>query len=633
MKVIEDFARFLYPARMYILVLLITLFLVYLFCKRGIKGRGRLTVIFFIALFIAIVTIALQGAVVMVGRDGIKPGNELAAKWLIRISTSFFVFLTTWFSIYINDVSALRNKKFVRTDLIMRGVWWVICDIEVLALLFFPMELPEGTEIVGAQGPYYYILIPLLILYIINMAVNMMVTSDFREGEEQYFYIINMFFAVYTILALFFVTKTQSLLLFECVAVVSVYIFIENLDKKEKEQYREEKLSADRANSAKSSFLANVSHEIRTPLNAIIGINEMISRDYKDDKLQEYSLDIRNASNVLLGIVNNLLDLGKIEAGKIQRSEKEFELGKLLNNVFLLMETRVLTKKIELVENVNPKTPGKLYGDAQKLGQIIANIGTNAIKYTEKGKVTITVDHEVPDPSKPIINLLVTVSDTGIGIREEDLPRVFEKFERVDRQKNSHVEGTGLGLSIVKQFLDLLGGTISVKSKYKEGTTFSVSIPFVAVDDTPVVLNRNREEEKAKLKATRNYNFNGKDILVVDDSVINLKVIRGLLEKTGAAIDSCTNGEDALELVRGKHYDVIFLDHMMPGMDGIETLKRMKSMTDNRSIRTPVVALTANALMGARDMYMAEGFSDYLSKPINVTDLFEMINRYNKNIV
>ncbi len=635
MKELEKIVMFIYPARMYILALLITLFLTHLFIKRGLKGRGRLTIIFFIALFITIVAMILQGVVVIVGINGIKEANIVPAKWLIRISTSFFILIAAWLSIYVNDVSANRNKDYVRADLFARAIWWVICDAAILTALFFPMELPKGENIVGAESHYYHILLPYMILYAVNMIVNMHITRNSRRGrdDERYFYIVNIFIAVYTFLAILFVPRTQALLLFEVVAVISVYLFIENIDKKDKERYLEEKNLADRANIAKSSFLSNVSHEIRTPLNAIIGINEMITRDYDDEQLQEYCLDMKNASNVLLGIVNNLLDLGRIEAGKVQKSESEFELGKVLGNVFMLMETRVLSKKIELKENVNPKTPGKLFGDHQKLGQIIANIGTNAIKYTEKGSVTITVDYEIPNYTKPVMDLIVSVADTGIGIREEDLPRVFEQFERVDRYKTNKIEGTGLGMSIVKQFLDILDGTIDVKSKYHEGSTFTVRIPFIMVDDTPVEIESNREKERKKREQKKHYNFSGKDILVVDDSPVNLKVISGLLSKTGAVIDCFTNGEDALKAVREKHYDVIFLDHMMPGMDGIETLKRMKSMTDNRSARTPVVALTANAILGARDQYIAEGFSEYLSKPINVNDLFEIVNACDKNVV
>jgi len=395
------------------------------------------------------------------------------------------------------------------------------------------------------------------------------------------------------------------------------------------------------ANNAKSVFLSHMSHEIRTPINAILGMDEMILKESKDSDTLDYAESIRSAGNNLLGIVNDILDFSKIEAGRMSIVPNEYEFSSVIYDMYNIVRLRAEAKGLTVKLDIDPNIPSVLYGDETRIKQAITNILTNAVKYTEKGTVTLSirqissnepVDEEalmkacpgdnLPDKSTRI---LVSVKDTGIGIKPEDMERLFNEYERFDEKRNRVVEGTGLGLSITKELLELMGSRLSVASTYGEGSEFSFEIAQGVVSDKPLGDVSGRYIKTAG-KITR-LGFTAEDarILVVDDSSVNLIVVRSLLKKTKINIDTAGSGEEALQLVRDNEYDVIFLDHLMPDMDGPETLKRMNETDDNRSAGKPVIALTANALSGAREEYIAAGFKDYLSKPINTKDLEDML--------
>ena len=390
----------------------------------------------------------------------------------------------------------------------------------------------------------------------------------------------------------------------------------------------ENRLAAEQANQAKGDFLANMSHEIRTPMNAIIGMNEMVMREEISPQAAQYSEDIYNAGQTLLAIINDILDFSKIESGKMEIVPVTYELSSLLNDVLNMITKKVSDKGLELVTDVSPDIPHQLYGDEIRIRQIILNLVNNAVKYTEHGSVTLKVEGRKLEEKK--IDLQISVVDTGIGIREEDLDKLFNSFQRVDMSANRKIEGTGLGLAITKQLAEQMNGFVRVESTYGQGSTFSVSLPQTVIDDTPIGEFGNASIGARRDKRDEEIAFTAPDarILIVDDNKVNLVVAKGLIKETQIQIDTVLSGEEALEKVKTNKYHIILLDHMMPVMDGMETLARMTKLEENASRDAVVIALTANAISGSRERYIAAGFEDYLSKPINAQRYKEMVYKY-----
>ncbi len=383
------------------------------------------------------------------------------------------------------------------------------------------------------------------------------------------------------------------------------------------------------ANEAKSSFLSNMSHEIRTPINAMLGMNEMILRESEDSDILSYSESIKAAGNSLLGIVNDILDFSRIESGKLELIPVSYDLSEMLNDLANLIKKRAEDKGLELVFDFDNNIPKHLLGDAVRIKQIISNILTNAVKYTEKGSVTLKMTYS--DSLEPgNIILKVSVEDTGIGIREEDLDRLYTKFERIDEKKNKNIEGTGLGMSITKGLLEMMNSDLSVESVYGQGSKFSFEIEQKKIDDEPLGDHEisNKESLERHVVYRETFRAPKAEILVVDDNPMNLMVFGNLLKRTGVRIDMAAHGDEALELSENKKYDLIFMDHMMPDKDGIETLHELRGRSGNPNVATPSVCLTANAIMGAREQYLAEGFNDYMTKPIDAEKLEGMLINY-----
>ncbi len=408
-----------------------------------------------------------------------------------------------------------------------------------------------------------------------------------------------------------------------------VYLFGAEEKARESDELREAKLMADKANRAKSDFLANMSHEIRTPINAVMGMNEMILRECEQEDIREYAQNIQGASQTLLSLINDILDFSKIESGKMEIVEEAYDTASMLNDVINMVRVKAESKNLRFHVNVDEKLPSELWGDGTRVRQVIINILNNAVKYTKEGQVTLCVTGERSGVDKVLLE--IRVSDTGIGIKEEDMPKLFGNFERLKLEENRNVEGTGLGLAITYRLFEQMSGRIDVESKYGEGSTFTVYLQQGIVSDSLVgdfqeryqlAMKRNRRQYRESFIAPQ------VKILVVDDTAINLLVIEQHLNKTRVQVTTCLSGNACLEMVRQERYDVILLDHMMPEMDGIETLKLLKEMEDNRCQDVPVIALTANAIVGVREMYMDKGFDDYLSKPVEGLDLEEMLRRY-----
>ena len=382
------------------------------------------------------------------------------------------------------------------------------------------------------------------------------------------------------------------------------------------------------ANEAKSQFLANMSHEIRTPINGILGMDSMLLKECQDEGLREYAKNIQSAGQSLLSIINDILDISKIESGKLEIIPTRYELFSILNDCYNLTKVKIEEKPITLHMKINENIPAKLYGDEVRIRQVMNNFLSNSAKYTHEGSITFGVDYE--EKSEGEIWLIITVSDTGIGIKEEDLEKLFASFTRIEEKRNRNIEGTGLGLSLTKNLVDLMQGEITVKSIYEEGSCFTAKIPQKIIDKTPMGDFDKRYRQYIHQSEEQAISLCAPDakILVVDDVPMNLIVVKGLLKATKIQIDTAKNGANCLELVKKNRYDIIFLDHLMPEMDGIETLQNMKLLEENPNRNTPVIMLTANAIVGAKEEYMEAGFTDYLTKPVQETLLHEMIMKY-----
>ncbi|MDD6551492.1 MAG: ATP-binding protein [Lachnospiraceae bacterium] len=389
------------------------------------------------------------------------------------------------------------------------------------------------------------------------------------------------------------------------------------------EAYKDMAEKADAANHAKSSFLSNVSHEIRTPMNAILGMNEMIQRECKDESILAYSNDISSAGNTLLGIINDILDFSKIEAGKLKLMPAEYDATSLLNDLVNMIKKRADDKGLTLKLDIDENVPRYLYGDEIRIKQVITNILTNAVKYTPDGSVTLTFRLISKSDDKARIH--ISVKDTGIGIKQEDLPKLFEAFERIDEEKNQTIEGTGLGMNITGQLLHMMGSEIQVETVYGKGSDFFFDLDQKIIQDTPIGdINKALLREKTKHEDYQeSFTAPEASVLCVDDTTMNLVVFKDLLKDTEVEIDTAESGEEALRMVQAKKYDMIFMDHRMPHMDGVECLNAMKALPfdKNLSSAAPVVALTANAVSGMREFYFKSGFDGYLTKPINSSEL------------
>lgn len=402
------------------------------------------------------------------------------------------------------------------------------------------------------------------------------------------------------------------------VLVISFVNTIHNILKMEKE-----KQQALISNETKGRFLANMSHEIRTPINAVLGMDAMILRECEDENIKEYALNIRNAGQTLLSLINDILDFSKIESGKMEIIPVEYDFSSMIHDVVNMIMMRAMDKGLKMNLSVEKSLPYKVYGDEVRIRQILTNLLTNAVKYTKEGSIGLNVSGRCEGEE---IVLCFEVTDTGIGIKAEDIQKLFARFERIEEERNRNIEGTGLGMSITMQLLKLMESELKVESVYGVGSKFSFELKQRIVVNEPI----GDLEERIKsqpIDYTYDAIFTAPDakLLVVDDNAINRKVFRNLLKATKVSVDEAESGTECLEMIQSKHYDIIFLDHMMPELDGVETLHQMKEMSTHKCKETPVIALTANAIQGAREMYLKEGFDDFLSKPIQPEKLEKMI--------
>ncbi len=403
-----------------------------------------------------------------------------------------------------------------------------------------------------------------------------------------------------------------------------IYALVDETDHiKYMDELQHQRDIANRANESKSRFLTNMSHEIRTPINAVLGMDEMILRESREEEIRKYASDIMSAGRTLLSLINDILDLSKVEEGKMEIIPVQYDLSSLINDLVNMIKERAAGKGLRFNVEVDENIPHMLFGDEIRIRQCALNLLTNAVKYTEKGSVCMSVSFLKQDESHILLGF--KVSDTGIGMKPGEMEKLFSPYERMDEERNRAVEGTGLGMSITRQLLQLMDSELDVKSEYGKGSEISFSILQEVVRWEAIGDYSDRFNEANGIRKEYHELFHAKDarILVVDDTEMNLAVMRSLLKKTGIHIDTALSGKDALTLAASNPYDILFIDHMMPGMDGIETLKRIRRSDRNR--KTPAIAITANAVSGAREMYLGAGFDDYISKPVDGSSLEKLI--------
>lgn len=411
--------------------------------------------------------------------------------------------------------------------------------------------------------------------------------------------------------------------------IIGYIIVVTDLSERIKtmQKLEEAKSAAEAANRSKSSFLANMSHEIRTPMNAILGFSELILKMDIDTKVREYVADIKRSSQNLLAVINDILDISKLDSGKMELSCSNFHLCPLLQDAFHIIDIQARKKGLQFTMDVDPQAPRELYGDKTRIRGILINILNNAVKYTASGRVSFTV--KVLEKDEKAVKMAYIISDTGIGITEAAREHLFESFTRFDEKANREIEGTGLGLSIVNGYVQLMGGNIDVDSVYGQGSTFTVTLTHQIIDGRPLEQLTVCSQETSSLN-TDEIKVRDTSVLVTDDNQINLKVIKNTLEYYGFLVDTAASGADAVELCRRQKYDLIFMDQMMPGMDGVEAMQHIRCISEHYAAggTGKIIVLTANAIAGMRKELMKKGFDEYLGKPVNFRELERIISQF-----
>ncbi len=537
--------------------------------------------------------------------------NSLYIYIISRLMLISIFWWGAFFLVYFYNITIGENKKFPKGIFI----WYLL--IITVVLLLAPLDFYYDGEMAFSYGLAVNLLYIIsgveLILDVIFMAKKFK-SIDKKKAIPLVSLIVLMTLSI-IIRAIFpginLIATSFALVVF------IMYFTIENPDVKMLEQVSIAKENAEKANHAKTDFLSNMSHEIRTPLNAIVGFSESLKEDNLPSSAKEKVDDIIMASNNLLEIVNGILDISKIEANKLEIINKEYDIKAILDELVALTQARIGDKGLDFRVNIDKSIPRILYGDSSRLKQIYLNILTNAVKYTKEGYIDFTVSTVIKEN---VCRLIVSVEDSGMGIKNENIDKIFSKFERLDVEKQQTIEGTGLGLAITKKLVDLMHGKIVVQSVYGQGSKFTVSI------DQRIIAVEPPQQKETIISDSKMINANGARLLIVDDNELNIKVAVTLLKKYNFDIDSCTSGGLCLEKInKGEKYDMILLDDMMPKLSGKETLERLKQIKD---FNTPVIALTANAISGMKEEYLEAGFDDYLAKPIEKPELERVIRQF-----
>lgn len=540
----------------------------------------------------------------------------------IMVSKFYLVYYFLWayfFLLYIFVISFrekseyLLQKKFTKTIIILTSLF--IC----LIILIMPIQITYEDNVAYSSGLSVNMVYGLCFI-MVGIMLYCLLRNLKKISTKEYIPLLT-FMVLSTFCMIIQKIYPEITLMLMCHSIVTslMYFTIENPDVKMVKELEVAKNEAEKANHAKSEFLSSMSHELRTPLNAIVCFSELLeSKEGLDSESKDFARDIVSASHNLLDLVNGVLDISKIEAGKMELINKEYNSFELFNSLSTMVIPRIGDKPIDFKTVIASDIPPVLKGDTGKLKQIILNLLTNAVKYTDKGFIKYRVEC-INDYKNNQTKLIITVTDTGRGIKKEDIDRLFKKFERLEEDRNTSIEGTGLGLAITESLAELMGGKITVISDYGKGSTFKfVVVEEIVNKESNLVVNE---------QTTLNYEtFEGKKVLVVDDSKLNLKVAENVLKNFKVSTETVTSGLECLSCVKSKKYDIIFMDIMMPNMSGVEVLKKLRE----EKVNIPVIALTADAIEGQEEKYISEGFDGYLSKPIDKTKLKVILNKYLK---
>lgn len=538
----------------------------------------------------------------------------------ILISKFYLVYYFLWayfFLLYIFVISFrekteyLFQKKFTKPSIILTSI------IISLIVLILPIQITYKDNVAYSSGLSVNMVYGLCFI-MVGIMLYCLLRNLKKISTKEYIPLLT-FMVLSTFCMIIQKTYPEITLMLMCHSIVTslMYFTIENPDVKMVKELEVAKNEAEKANHAKSEFLSSMSHELRTPLNAIVCFSELLeSKEGLDSESKDFAKDIVSASHNLLDLVNGVLDISKIEAGKMELINKEYNSQELFNSLSTMVIPRIGDKPIDFKTVIASDIPPVLKGDTGKLKQIILNLLTNAVKYTDKGFIKYRIEC-INDFKNNKTKLIITITDTGRGIKKEDIDRLFKKFERLEEDRNTSIEGTGLGLAITEGLAELMGGKITVISDYGKGSTFK----FVVIQEIVNV----EIKEKSSNTISFDYNtFEGKKALIVDDSKLNLKVAENVLKNFLVTTESVTSGLECLSCVNSKKYDIIFMDIMMPNMNGVEVLKKLRE----ENINTPVIALTADAIEGQEEKYMSGGFDGYISKPINKEKLNYVLNKY-----
>lgn len=595
-------------------LILATLLITIFFSKK--RAKNDETKIYTYLLISSLIDSLLLFIILLIGY--VSPNSEAVIFLLNKIDFSMYILWIWLMFIYFFKISITKDKVSKYYNIILKSTF-IINIILILVMWILPINIINQNGQMGVTGIAVDFAMYVFVIYL--LLIIMVSLFKFKIINKKY----APLYLLIILLGISLVIKKYNPTFLFTSAVISyvnliMFFTIENPDVKMVKELEVAKSSAEKANKAKSEFLSSMSHELRTPLNAIVCFSELLeTKEGLDEESKSFAKDIVSASHNLLELVNGVLDISKIEAGKMELINKEYNPYDLFNSLGTMVIPRIGDKNITFETHLASDLPGTLKGDTGKIKQIVLNLLTNAVKYTDEGYISYKVN-SLNDFKNNKCYLYVTVTDSGRGIKPEDLDRLFVKFERLDEDKNSSIEGTGLGLAITQSLANLMGGKITVVSKYGEGSTFKfVFVQEIIKEENEISLEEVKEE-------TLNYDFTGKNILVVDDSKLNLRVAQNVLKTFNVNVMTSTSGQECLDLCKTNKYDIILMDIMMPLMNGIETLKRIR--IDDKKV--PVIALTADAVEGMEEKYLKEGFNDYLSKPIDRNKLGIILNKYLK---
>lgn len=541
------------------------------------------------------------------------PNHILLMDFFNRIDFLAYIVWAYCLLKYTYFISYGTEKK--KSSNILNKILNVITIIGVILTILLPMNIYTENNAMYADGPSVIATYSLCAVYGISF-ITILIINIKKLFSRKYIPLIALI--LLAVVALIVNRLNPTLLIIPAILQyinLIMYFTIENPDIKLLEKIELAKTQAEKANAAKTDFLSSMSHEIRTPLNAIVGFSEAISESDSLEEAKENAKDIITASQNLLEIVNGILDISKIEANKMEIINSEYDLKEETEKLVKLIKPRIGEKPIEFKYYIAPDLPGKLYGDKGKIKEIMTNILTNAVKYTKEGFIELKVSCINKNDES---SLVISVEDSGRGIKPENIDKLFTKFERLSEDRNTTIEGAGLGLAITKKLVEMMGGKIIVQSVYGSGSKFTVYLKQRIITRTSVSFEKTNLNEKLVLS--------NKKVLVVDDNLLNLKVAEKLLKKYSITVETCENGYDCIDKIKaGTHYDLILMDDMMPKMTGTETLHILQEIP---SFKEKTVVLTANAIEGMKEKYIDEGFDDYLAKPIEKYELERVLRKY-----